>query len=384
MTVLDLLLDRLAAFEATPLPVLSLYLDTSPDRHGRDDFDAFLRKELKGVGTTFPLRSPQRLSVESDTERIVAYLHEQLLPSSNGVAIFACAGADDFFEAVQLETGFAAHRLHVADRPHLYPLARLTDQHPPYAALVADTNAARLFVFGRGVTLRKDQVQGTKVSRTSVGGWSQARYQRHVENFHLRHAKELVEALDQVIREDGVEQIVLAGDEVITPLLLKQLPKHLSDRIIDVLRLDITTPEHQVLKATTDALREHDGGTDVDEVRRLLDQYRAGQLAVVGALATLTALTRGQVDVLLVAASPDAVHDDTGAGVEGPADPDAKPGDVAPIAERLVRLARTTGARVTFIEDPALLADVGGVGALLRYRVQPVAPSTEQTLQVTR
>ncbi|MBP7778849.1 MAG: host attachment protein [Acidobacteria bacterium] len=330
------------------------------------------------------LRSPQRLSVEADTERITTYLRDQLRPSSNGVAIFACAGAADFFEAMQLDAPFAEHRLHVADRPHLYPLARLADQHPPYAALIADTNAARLFVFGRGVTLRSDEVQGTKVSRTSVGGWSQARYQRHVENYHLKHAKELVEALDQVVREDGVEQIVLAGDEVITPVLRKQLPKHLNDRIIDVLRLDITTPEHQILKATTDALREHDGDTDADEVRRLLDQYRAGQLAVVGALATLTALTRGQVDVLLISASPDAVHDDTDTDAQRPGDPDANPGETVPIVERLVGLARTTGARVTFIEDPALLADMGGVGAMLRYRIQPVAPATGQTRQETR
>jgi peptide subunit release factor 1 (eRF1) len=34
----------------------------------------------------------------------------------------------------------------------------------------------------------------------------------------------------------------------------------------------------------------------------------------------------------------------------------------------LVTRARQTGARVTFIEDPALLSGVGGVGALLRYR----------------
>lgn len=383
MTVLEQLLDRLAAFEATPLPVLSLYLDTSPDRHGRDEFDSFLRKELKGVSATFPLRSSQRLSVEADAERIATYLRDQLQPSSNGVAIFACAGANDFFEAVQLETAFAEHRLHVADRPHLYALARLVDQHPPYAALVADTNAARLFVFGRGETVRRDQVDGVKVSRTAVGGWSQARYQRHVENVHLHHAKELVEALDRVVREDGVEQIVLAGDEVITPLLLEQLPKRLSGRVIDVLRLDITTPEHQVLKATAEALREHDGDTDVDRVGHLLDQYRAGQLAVVGALATLTALTRGQADVLLVTASPDAVQDDTEAGDHGVDAPESDPGEATPIAERLVRLARTTGARVTFIEDPSLLADVGGVGALLRYRTQPAAPPAGQSLGAT-
>jgi peptide subunit release factor 1 (eRF1) len=386
MTALEELLDRLAGFEPTTAPVLSLYLDTSPNQQGRDDFDAFLRKELKIARQMFPLRSAERDSVEADTERITTYLRDELRPSSNGVAIFASHAAAEFFEAVQVETAFAENLLQVADRPHLYPLARVTDQHPPYAALIADTNAARLFVFGRGITMRSEEVTGTKVSRASVGGWSQARYQRHIENYHLSHAKEVVAALEQVIREDGVEQIVLAGDEVIIPVLREQLPAHLSDRVIDVLRLDITTPEHQILKATAEALKEHDGETDATEVSRLLDQYRAGQLAVAGAAATLAALNRGQVDVLLISAAPEAIDDDTGAvtKTETPAAPaEATDADTTEaetsLAEQLVRLARTTGARVSFIEDPALLADLGGVGAMLRYRLQPAGQNLQGT-----
>jgi peptide chain release factor subunit 1 len=384
MTFLDSLLDRLAGFEPTLLPVISLYLDAAPNQQGRDNFESFLRKELKAVGRTFPPRSAQRASFERDTERIEAYLGDRLRPSSNGVAIFACADAGGFFEAAQLDAPIEEHRLYVADRPHVYPLARLTDHYPPYAALVADTNAARLFVFGRGVVLRSDQVTGTKVSRTSVGGWSQARYQRHVENYHLHHAKELVEALERVVREDGVEQIVLAGDDVIIPVLRNQLPKHLTDRLIDVLRLDITTPEHQILKATTEALREHDAATDADEVRRLLDQYRAGQLAVVGAEDTIAALEAGQVDVLLLSASSGA-EAGAGADAEGSAVETAggNHDDGTPLSEQMVRLARTTGARMSFIEDPALLADVGGVGAMLRYRTHTVAPRTGQARQGT-
>ena len=153
------------------------------------------------------------------------------------MALFACAAADGSFEHVQLDALMEGDRLYVADRPHLYPLARLTDQYPPYAALIADTNAARLFVFGREATMRSGQVTGATVSRRSVGGWPQARYQRHIEHSHLHRAKELVNALEQVVREDGVEQIVPAGDEVIIPVLRDQLPKHLTDRIIDLLRV---------------------------------------------------------------------------------------------------------------------------------------------------
>jgi peptide subunit release factor 1 (eRF1) len=39
------------------------------------------------------------------------------------------------------------------------------------------------------------------------------------------------------------------------------------------------------------------------------------------------------------------------------------------IADELVTRARRTRARMRFIEDTSLLADVGGVGALLRYRL---------------
>ena len=47
---------------------------------------------------------------------------------------------------------------------------------------------------------------------------------------------------------------------------------------------------------------------------------------------------------------------------------DATPG-VVRLADELVAKATQTGARITFIEDPLLLANYGGVAALLRFRV---------------
>ena len=207
-------IDRLAAFEPTSLPVVSLYLNTQPDQHGRASYDIFLLKELDERIKTYSLRSAERISFERDAKRITDYLAEELRPSTNGLAIFACAGADNFFQAVQLDAPIDEHRLYVYHQPHLYPLARLNDQYPRYAVLVVDTNAARLFVFGRGEQLDKERVKNTKVSRTSVGGWSQARYQRYVRNYHLHHAKEVVDVLDRVVRDENIEHIVLAGNEL--------------------------------------------------------------------------------------------------------------------------------------------------------------------------
>jgi len=101
-------LDRLAAFEPTPWPVLSLYLDLRADQHGRGQYAPFLRKILPERSRS--LAGDARKSFDRDAERIRAYV-AGLPPSTNGVAIFACAARDDFFEAVPLEVPVEHHWL---------------------------------------------------------------------------------------------------------------------------------------------------------------------------------------------------------------------------------------------------------------------------------
>ena len=358
---IDERLDRLAAFSPTSFPVISLYLNTQPDQHGRAAFESFIRREIGMRARAYPARSPERESFEHDAERINKYLDLELRPSSNGVALFACWGAEGFFEDVQLDAPIQKHRLYVSDQPHLYDLARLNDRYRRYAVLVADTNSARLFVFGMRKTLSEEEVANRKVSRTKVGGWSQARYQRHTKNFHLHHAKDLVEALDRTVREDNIDLIVLAGDEVIIPILQAQLPGHLASKVIDVLRLDIKTPEHEILSATLEAMRERDAQDDIDRVAALLDAYRSGGLAVVGPEDTLAALEHGQVDELLLSGSLRQLATKDSAQAEHSEERRI-------LADALVTKARQTGAHITFIEKEDLLSDIGGTGALLRYR----------------
>src|SRR5438128_2348849 len=94
-------LDRLLAFEATTLPVISLYLNAQADDRGRTNFESFLRRELNPRAKTYASGSPERRSFDADVEKIETFLEEELEPSANGVAIFACSGAD-LFETIQL------------------------------------------------------------------------------------------------------------------------------------------------------------------------------------------------------------------------------------------------------------------------------------------
>lgn len=369
-------LDHLTAFEPTNTPVLSLYLDLRSNEHGRRTSETFLRRAF----TERPrlLHGEARKSFERDAQRIRTFLDSELRASAEGLALFACSSHDDFFEAIQLDVALDANWLFIGSVPHLYPLMRLNAQFPRYAALVADTNSARLYVFSLGARRSAQEVTNVKTRHTVMGGMSQPRYQRHIENFHLHHAKEVIEVLDRTVRQESLNHIILACDAVARPLLLEQMPKHLADKVIDVLSMDIKAPEHQILRDTLEALRERDAETDAAQVQRMCDAWNANGLAVVGPEDTLRALEMGQVEELLISAAPSALRRPasiTGDMAQGTVDVDTT-AVVAPdetdqhrLADHFVVHAHKSGARVRFIEDPDLLAEAGGVGALLRFRI---------------
>jgi len=170
-------LARLVAFEPTTFPVLSVYLNTQPDQHGRTpDAAPYLHREFKALARTWAPSSLERHSFDRDVERIVSYATDRIDPAANGVAIFACWGAEEFFEAIQLTAPVSDNRVYAYNQPHLYHLAHLDEQYPRYAAVLTDTNTARIFVFGLGQAIGAEQVKGSKaVSYTHLDVYKRQR-----------------------------------------------------------------------------------------------------------------------------------------------------------------------------------------------------------------
>ena len=358
----------MTAYESGPHPVVSLYLNLQPNERGRDQFDAFIRNAFTNVVGTYPSGGPERDSLDEDARRIREYL-DGVDPATNGLAVFACSGAG-LFEAVRLAAPIPEHRIYVAEQPHLYPLARVLDEYPRYAVVVADTHTARLFVVAANAIERTDAIEGVKTKRHKVGGWSQARYQRHVDNFRAQHAKDVVEVLTRTVRDEQIPFVVIGGDEVIVPLLKDELPKDIAERVVDIVRIDTRAPAHEILQSSLESIRQHDVQTDRERVDALLGEYRAGGLAAVGVAAVEAALELGQVDELVIAAAPETIDATGKPGAPVGADSTAgSPTEAERTADELITKARLTSASIRFIEDPALLQPLGGVGAFLRFRL---------------
>jgi peptide chain release factor subunit 1 len=359
-------LDKLARFQAGPFPVVSLYLNMQPDQHGRDHFEPYLRKELADRLRTYRPDGPERERLEADAEKIRAYV-SGVEASANGLALFACSAAD-LFEPIVLAAPIDEHRLYISDEPHLYPLARLLDAHPRYAVVLADSARSRILVVAANQVERGSEFQGTKTKRHKMGGWSQARYQRHVDNYRAQNAKEVADMLTTLARQEKLSAIVLSANDVVQPLLREHLSRDILDLVVDTANMDPHAPEAEVLDRAADVLREKDAESDRERVDALFQAYRSNGLATVGVDTTMRALTMGQVDELLIAAAPDTIVVNDPKAREQEADSShLSSGEQA--AGELVAKARQTSANVRFIEDRSLLAPVGGVGAFLRFKL---------------
>lgn len=390
------LINRLAAFEPNGYPFLSIYLDARANQHGRDQFAIWLKKELaERTREAGEEESVERQIFQRVSEYILAAI-EDIAPNANGLAIFASVDSlekdqpGSFFEIAQFGSPIEQNELVVLDRPYIFPMARLIAQNPRYVCAWADTNAANIYVFGGELAVNAEtplgaqveEIQNVKTQRQQQGGWSQQRFQRRLENFHQQHAKEVVETLDKLVRDDKIEMVVLSGDAArIIQLLRDEMSKELSEKVIDEMNLNQYASEKELYEASHEVVQRYERKLDAEKIAQLSDEVGADNLGITGVSATLAALSNGQVQELFILSDTERIRynerkveqvlEDYAPGDDNSAN-DAMPdtSERRQVLDELIVRAINSSARIRFIEDPTLLMNVGGVGALLRYKIE--------------
>jgi peptide chain release factor subunit 1 len=349
---LGALLRALAKRPSVDLPVISAYLDLRPTTSGPDPTvrasHVVLRDRLRDLERELEPHTPAFASFETDRDRLTAYVND-LDPSIHGAALFACSG-DGLWEAAELGVDLP-DRVIWADTPDLVGLARLVDRPRALVAL-ADTNGLRLFrarygglrELGSGLDDEPDDY-----TRTDQGGWSQARYQRHVEDHRLAFAKRAADAIETELGRGDDDLLVLAGDEVAMPRLRDQLSDPARRKLGEpVLRLEMRATLDEVADEALPTLEMLHTADVTARAEEALGEAAAKDMGAVGVPPVRAALERGQVMELFA---------DERLDTEG-----------APLPE-LVRMAAATDAPVRFLADHEGLSEAGQVAALLRFKI---------------
>ena len=391
---LNSLVEKLAAFEPSGVPFISLYLNSEANQNGRDEYAIWLKNTFRDEAENYEEESEEAHAFAEMTERINNFLESEADEQANGIAVFASVGDNGIFETIQLDAAFPENQLFVLSRPHIFPLMRLIEQNPKYCVLWADTNKADIYIFGGENTInletdteaKVESIKNEVTQRSKAGGWSQQRFQRRIENFHLAHAKETVEEVEKLMREAKIEHLVLCGDEAgVIPLLHEQFSKIIEEKVVSTLNLSQYASEDEIRERAAEVMSLENAVRDQQKAERMFTAAKsAAGLGTIGVEKTLEALSNGQVEELLIGAdfgvfeySPKKVKkvlknyapgDDNSSADDLP---EVK--DSGQIADELLVRALNSAAKIVFIEDAELLKEAGGVGAVLRYNMNATA-----------
>ena len=376
---LQRVLRRLAEIDAPGLPVLSIYLDMRPQATGQSPGRraglVVLRDRLRQIERTYWPRGADYDSFVADRDRIQEFIENEFDESGQGLAIFACS-AIELWETVTTGVAFR-DSVSAEPRPDLFQLARLIDEHETAVVALVDSNTARLLVTRAG---RLEEAGGpdedtASFRKRSLGGWSEQRYQRHIDKHIADFAEKSAAAIAELVETEHARRLILAGDEVAITPLEQALPQRVRDHVEDVLRIDMRASYDELSVEVREALARAEAESGASVADRLIAAVRSGGLGVTGIEATHIALQAGAADILVLSGLPGQPADETSyqdardAHEQADQLADSEPGVLdLDLRNEFVRLAAATSAEIEVVSGHEALDRAGGVGALLRYR----------------
>ncbi|MDQ4044898.1 MAG: hypothetical protein M3173_05555, partial [Chloroflexota bacterium] len=238
-------------------------------------------------------------SLKADFERISNYLDHEIDSSAKGAYIVSCS-AKGVFETVLFALPLPT-AVSTGPTPALTELVRLDEDFPTYAALLADQKNAHLSVISHGTTDRAVILEGSGYPRKQAqGGWSQRRYQARADERIEAFARDVAEETRKVMDEEGIDSLVIAGDEVITSALDGEMHESVKERVIGSIHLNIDSSESELLEASMPVALKAERQRELEAVQRASDGIGADTFGAGGPQKVLDALQAGQVMTLVL------------------------------------------------------------------------------------
>ena len=360
-------LSKLAAIQGDDRCVLTIYLPgsltTGPDA---DEKLAELPAELLGdEGLTADEAEHRDRSL--DLWR--AAVRRLSLPAAPGwLAVISWLTEDVALMQLPAAVEAAAY---LDNSPFLLPAARDLDDYEAYAVVYADHARAAIYLAALGRLTEEGRLRGDIKNHVKKGGWSQQRYERRRDKQIHYYCREIVEKLSKVVEADRLRRIVLAGDRILLGELEKRMSSAMRKLVVCRLAVEGGKEPHAIFRETLSAAEAEERREERWLHDAIGSERAAGRPAVTGPEDTLAALKEKRVRRLLIGPMKDVDFwrcRECGAFGLGPpaACPDCGKATYAQsAANEFLDLAFEGGARVEITPDD--LADIGGVGALLRW-----------------
>jgi len=350
--------------------VLSAYLNTDLGRESKEKYRLLFKDQCKVLKESLTNREDIR-ELEKGQERIERFLDLEYDWRSRGLALF-------WSHDPQLWRAFAfpvpvPTLVFWTDKPYIKPLTDLMDRYRGYGVVVLDREGVRLYRIQGGVVQGVSESVGEEVKRHKQGGWAQARYQRWVDEQAMHNLRQAAEMTAQFCRD--CERIILGGTEVNLSQFREMLPKAMQDRIVGTLPFDKNVSTNEILERSLEIVEQAEREREKRIIEEMITSAHKGGLGVTGLADTLFHLHEGRVHMLIVeegfrAPGYRCEACDYVSAEEMPKCLFCGSTRIQPIDDAVnwaVQKALQMGARVEAVPPTKELAEVGHIGALLRY-----------------
>jgi peptide chain release factor subunit 1 len=373
-TVTDSVLRALSGFRAENGCAISLYLDLDPSStptapSAETKFNS-LFSELEKEADTHGTDRDCRVALKDDLERIRSWWDDEFdRDGTQAVAIFA-SSADGEFRALPLLEP-VGDQVRIGAEFVVEPLVGQLG-HDGNIVAVLSRERGTVFRFSGGRLVEIVDETGDAPGQHSQGGWSQARYQRHIEHLVQQHLKTVGHEIDKQARGAGGPQMVIVAPDELRSEIESSLSTEAREAVIGWATADAHAGPNELLEVVRPLFDRARADAEQDELERWQEEHGRGGRAAAGWKQTLDAASDGRVAVLLLdenaGGHPGWVCPKCGrASADGGKCPlDDTKLEQADAAELAIhRTIAHSGSIVTL--GSGALGDAAGVGAILRY-----------------
>ncbi len=381
--------EGLGALRSEEWPIISLYLRVDKEHVTDDHYSIRLKNLLRDVERAkdeLQLTRAQSQAVDEDVERIRAFFRDHGDEFGQGVALFASSRAGLWrVYHVPREVG---NEVDLDFRPVIGRLVRVVEMFEPVCTCLISRDRARIFrghlVHFYEVAVRLDEeVPG----QHGQGGWSQARFARHIEDHVRQHFQRVGQVLFGLYEQDPFRFLVLAGPDEVVADFVDGLHPYLRERYIGSFNCLMEANVKQVLEETRRIVSAWQKEEKRRYVELVLAEALSRDMAVVGLERVVEVVQMQNVNALVVddalqapgryclrcgalqsIGSESATCVFCGGSVRARAN----------IVPEVYAEAYRQNANLVFIAEPELrqqLDQYGGIGAILRYRIEATTPS---------
>jgi peptide subunit release factor 1 (eRF1) len=329
--------------------VLSVFFNLDPSQFATPparatEMNSVLTAAAHEIDAADGLEHEERQALRADLERVGEVLggSDVAENGTRGLAVFAC-GPADVLEVVRLPHPIESRAV-VDDHPCVEPLLR-DGAAESWCVLLVNRKTARIFTGAADGLEEVDHIEGDTHRQHDQGGWSQARFQRSVEQEKLNHVGHALDTLFRRFKRRPFDHLVVGAPEELVGDVEDRLHPYLQARLAGRLSIDIENSSvDDVQSAASEVVERHVSGVEREALDRMAQGIGRGDRGVSGPRDVMAALEQARVEILLLAEDFDA-----------------------PELDEAVEKAITQSAQVLVVRHHDDLTMHGGIGAVLRF-----------------